>query len=95
MKVNLKHPVRFGKHVYKPGVHEFHDDMKKDWYMLALIGNGKASILEHGPKQPVAPIEPPEVVDPVVEPEAPEVVADEQSEEPKEKKSKKAKKKDE
>lgn len=89
MKIQLRYPMRFGKLLYKPGVHEFPDEMKKDWFMLSLIANKKAAIIGDAPVKKVPSLPP------MKEPESPLPVIEEEKKPKKAAKKEEAKKKDE
>lgn len=55
MKVNFKVPREIDGVTYQKGVQEVPDSLKKHWYLLAIIQNGNASIVEEGKPAPVAP----------------------------------------
>lgn len=59
MKVNFKMPRSLDGVDYKKGTHEVPDSLAKHWYLLAMIQNGVASIVEApGAVKPQAPVIP-------------------------------------
>lgn len=56
MKVKFKKPLRFGKHVYKPGLHDVPDEHSENWFFKAHEVNGNILIVDKPAPGVAAPV---------------------------------------